>query len=83
MISMHSTRLQILQAINRYGEATVKELAEAVGVKAITVRHHLTGLRADQLVEHDTQHKGVGRPLHIFRLTTAGLPYVEEPSELV
>src|SRR5690606_974123 len=46
-----STRWLVVRALRARGNATVNDLAEAVGVKPVTVRHHLTSLHAEGLVE--------------------------------
>lgn len=67
--SPHSTRRATLEALRAVGQATVGQLAEIVGVKDITIRHHLTGLQAEGLVEVEERRQAVGRPLHVYRLT--------------
>jgi DeoR family transcriptional regulator, suf operon transcriptional repressor len=69
---MHATRQAILDTLNKRSTAAVNDLAETVGVKAITVRHHLNALLADGLVVMEEQRQGVGRPLHVFALSQAG-----------
>jgi DeoR family transcriptional regulator, suf operon transcriptional repressor len=69
---MHATRQAILDTLNTTSRATVNDLAGAVGVKAITVRHHLNALLADGLVILEEQRQAVGRPLHVFALSQAG-----------
>lgn len=74
---MQTTRQAVLQALQLMGRASVNDLAESVGVKAVTVRHHLNGLLADGLVQVEEQRQPVGRPLHYYSLSAqgrAGLP---------
>lgn len=74
---MHTTRQSILQALQSMGRASVNDLAESVGVKAVTIRHHLNGLLADGLVTVEEQRQPVGRPRHFYSLSVqgrAGLP---------
>ena len=48
----------------------INEIAEIVGLKAITVRHHLSSLTQAGLVEQLSERKGgVGRPTTIYRIT--------------
>lgn len=63
------TRKAVLDALRSVGQATVNQLAETIGVKAITIRHHLTALQAEGLVEVEEKRQLVGRPAHIYRLT--------------
>lgn len=58
-----------MRALHKLGRATVSEIAGAVGVKSVTVRHHLTSLQADGLISADEERRTVGRPVYIFRLT--------------
>jgi len=48
---------------------TVNDLADLVGIKAITVRHHLNGLQADGLIAISEHRQSVGRPLHYYSLS--------------
>src|SRR5690606_30978040 len=64
-----STRWLVVRALRARGNATVNDLAEAVGVKPVTVRHHLTSLHAEGLVEVQEERQGVGRPVHVYHLT--------------
>ncbi len=70
---MHPTRQAIVRALKSFRQATVKDLADTVGVKAITVRHHLNGLQAEGLVDVREQRQSIGRPLHYYSLAC---PYV-------
>jgi predicted ArsR family transcriptional regulator len=48
----------------------INEIADRVGLKPITVRHHLSSLTKAGLVEQLTERKGgVGRPTTIYRIT--------------
>jgi predicted ArsR family transcriptional regulator len=69
---MHTTRRQILQTLKGIDRATVYDLADAVGVKAITIRHHMTALLADGLIEMEEKRQSLGRPLHMFSLSLKG-----------
>jgi predicted ArsR family transcriptional regulator len=65
---MHPTRQAIVRALKLRGHTTVNDLADLVGIKAITVRHHLNGLQADGLIEIREHRQSVGRPLHYYSL---------------
>ena len=67
--SSQSTRKAIIEALKSVGQAAVNQLAQMVGVKAITVRHHLNGLMAEGLIEQQEKRQTVGRPLHVYSLT--------------
>jgi predicted ArsR family transcriptional regulator len=47
------------------------ELAAQVGTSSNAVRVHLDGLRSAGLVDYQVQRRGVGKPTHVFALTTA------------
>ncbi len=70
---MKSTRERILQTLLNHPRSTIVELAEAVGINAISVRHHLTSLQADGLVMAEEERHGVGRPRLVYGLTEKGL----------
>ncbi|MGD8605386.1 MAG: winged helix-turn-helix transcriptional regulator [Anaerolineales bacterium] len=66
---MTSTREVILRAIRAQGDCTVKELAEAADISPVSVRHHLSNLLADGLIQAKEVRHGVGRPTHHYSLT--------------
>jgi DeoR family suf operon transcriptional repressor len=67
------TRETILNTLRMQGGCTVKELAEAVDISPISVRHHLSGLQADGLIAVEEVRHGVGRPHYLYSLTDKGL----------
>jgi predicted ArsR family transcriptional regulator len=70
---MKSTRDRILQTLLRQPGRTIAELAEAVGINPISVRHHLSNLQVEGLVSFEEQRHGVGRPRLVYMLTEAGM----------
>ena len=70
---MKSTRDRILQTLHRQPKRTINELAEAVSINPISVRHHLTNLQMEGLVAEDEERHGVGRPRLVYFLTEVGL----------
>lgn len=68
-----STRDNILRTLRARGKCTVKDLADAAGVSPVSVRHHLTNLQAEGLVETQEVRHGVGRPRLLFGLTERAL----------
>lgn len=68
---LQSTRRQILDTLKRVGQATVEELAEAVGPRPVTIRHHLKILLGRNLVATEKVRGGPGRPKYLYRLTLA------------
>lgn len=69
---MRGTRQAVLETLKELGRASISDLADAVSVKQVTVRHHLNTLQADGLVAVEEERQPVGRPRHIFCLTEAG-----------
>ena len=69
---MKSTRDRILQTLLRRPHTTINELAVAVGINPISVRHHLTNLQVEGLVSTEEERHGVGRPRLVYFLTEAG-----------
>jgi DeoR family suf operon transcriptional repressor len=67
------TRDTILKTLRMQGHCTVKELAKAVDISPISVRHHLSSLQAEGLVAVEEARHGVGRPYHLYSLTDKGL----------
>ena len=61
--------LHLLQA---RGDATVADLAGALGVGQASLRRHLDHLRVDGLVDVRLEHRGVGRPSFVFYSTEKG-----------
>jgi len=72
-IGMKSTRDRILQTLLKHPGSTISDLAEAVGINPISVRHHLTNLQMEGLVSADEERHGVGRPRLIYSLTEHGM----------
>ena len=70
---MKSTKDRILQTLLRKPKISINELAEAVGINAISVRHHLTNLTAEGLISADEERHGVGRPRLVYSLTEDGM----------
>lgn len=67
------TRDIILRTLRSQGECTVKELAQEADVSPVSVRHHLSNLQAEGLVDVEEVRHGVGRPHHSFSLTEKAL----------
>jgi predicted ArsR family transcriptional regulator len=70
---MKSTRERILRTLLSYPGSTINDLAEAVGINGISIRHHLASLEADNLVVSAEERHGVGRPRLIYSLTEKGV----------
>lgn len=70
---MKSTRERILQTLLSHPHSTISFLADAVGINSISVRHHLSSLQADGLLQAEEERHGVGRPRLVYALTEKGL----------
>ncbi len=69
---MKSTRDRILQTLLLNPSSTIGDLAEAVDINTVSVRHHLTNLQAEGLVQSAEVRHGVGRPRLVYSLTDNG-----------
>lgn len=70
---MKSTREKILRTLLAFPGSTINDLADAVGINGISIRHHLTALEAGDLVISSEERHGVGRPRLIYSLTDKGV----------
>jgi DeoR family suf operon transcriptional repressor len=67
-----STREKVLQTLLLRQRCTINELAEAVDINPISVRHHIARLEAEGLATSEEERHGVGRPRRLYFLTEAG-----------
>jgi predicted ArsR family transcriptional regulator len=70
---MKSTKDRILQTLLRKSKLTINELAEAVEINPISVRHHLSNLEKEGLIAAEEERHGVGRPRLVYSLTEDGM----------
>jgi len=70
---MASTRERVLKTLLTRQRCTINELADAVGINPISVRHHIAKLEADGVVASEEERHGVGRPRRVYFLTEKGL----------
>lgn len=70
-LSMQPTRQFIVELLKERGQATVEELAEAVGLTQMAVRHHLNVLQGENLVATISvkRKRQPGRPQQLYGLT--------------
>lgn len=68
---MHAVRKHILEMLKERNGATVAELADALDMAPVSVRHHLDILQGDNLIcVNRLERKGnVGRPQQVYALT--------------
>ena len=69
---MKSTREKVLQILIMNPRSTIVDIAKSVGINAISVRHHITSLQANGLVNAEEERHGVGRPRLVYFLTENG-----------
>ncbi len=70
---MKSTRDRIFQTLLHHPRSTINELADVVGINPISVRHHMTNLQAEGLINAEEERHGVGRPRLVYSLTEDGM----------
>ena len=70
--NVKSTRDRVMQTLLTRDQCTINELAKAVDINPISVRHHITKLEADGLVDSNEERHGVGRPRRLYYLTERG-----------
>ena len=70
-----NTRNRVLKTLLLNQKRTVNELAEAVDINPISVRHHVHKLEADGLIQSEEERHGVGRPHLVYSLTPEGMEH--------
>jgi len=70
---MSTTRELVLKTLLTRQRCSINELAEAVGINPISVRHHITKLEATGMVTSEEERHGVGRPRRLYFLTEKGM----------
>lgn len=70
-----ATRENILRLLRRHGEMTAIELSETLSIGAVGVRQHLALLERDGLVQVSGLRRSVGRPSHLYILTSEAESY--------
>jgi DeoR family transcriptional regulator, suf operon transcriptional repressor len=67
-----STRERVMETLLTRQRCTINEIADAVNINPISVRHHITKLQADRLVDSAEERHGVGRPRRLYFLSETG-----------
>lgn len=67
-----TTRQKVLKTLLVRQRCTINDLAEAVEINPISVRHHINKLEAEGLVTSYEERHGVGRPRRLYQLTSLG-----------
>jgi len=68
-----NTRDRVLKTLLLRQECTINELADSVGIKPISVRHHVNKLEAEGLITSTEERHDVGRPRLVYSLTPKGM----------
>ncbi|MFO8036198.1 MAG: winged helix-turn-helix transcriptional regulator [Anaerolineales bacterium] len=71
----NNTRERVLKNLLLKQHCTINELAEAVGINPISVRHHVNKLEAEGLIISEEERHGVGRPRLVYSLTSEGMEH--------
>lgn len=79
--STEPTKEKIILELRNRGQLTVSEISDAVRITPIAVRHHLSSLQAEGMIEVREERHGVGRPRQIYKLTPQALD--RNPARLV
>ncbi|XLQ12140.1 MAG: iron-sulfur cluster biosynthesis transcriptional regulator SufR [cyanobacterium endosymbiont of Epithemia adnata isolate EadnSB Bon19] len=72
IIDPSSTKEDILSYLLRYGNAKALELAQVLKITPQATRRHLKDLETEDLIEHQSQQVGLGRPQYIYHLSKQG-----------
>ena len=67
-----SSREKVLHTLLMREQCTITDLAEAVEINPISIRHHIAKLEAEGLVDSEEERHGVGRPRRLYFLTEKG-----------
>ena len=70
--SQKTTKERVLHTLLKNNYCTINQLADAVDINPISVRHHITRLEAEGLVNSKEERHGVGRPRRVYFLTESG-----------
>ena len=70
-----STKEDILNYLLKYSGAKASELAQALEITPQATRRHLKDLEAEDLVKHQSQQVGLGRPQYVYYLSKQGRNY--------
>ncbi len=72
-----STKQDILQHLLKQGQATAHELAAELDISPQAIRRHLKDLEAEKLISYQTVQLGMGRPQHVYQLSSKGRDHLQ------
>ena len=67
-----STKQNILQYLLKQGQANAQQLAQDLSLSKQAIRRHLNELKTDKLIEYQVVHQGMGRPQHLYHISSQG-----------
>ncbi len=67
-----STKTDILQYLLKQDRANARELASSLEISQQAIRRHLKDLEDENLIQHQLVQSGMGRPQHVYELTSQG-----------
>ena len=67
-----STKQDILQYLLKQGQATAQDLASELNISPQAIRRHLKDLEAQELISYQIVQPGMGRPHHVYQLSSKG-----------
>jgi predicted ArsR family transcriptional regulator len=65
---MQDTKQKILSLLKMNGGLTTGDLSDMLSISATAVRRHLNTLEVQNLVSHQTEQRGMGRPSFVYEL---------------
>ena len=71
-LGLKGPRSEVVMELKRAGVLNAKTITERLGLSLNAVRHHLKELESAGLIGYQREHKGVGAPAFLYRLTAAG-----------
>ncbi len=81
MTTLPSTKQDILYHLLKQGEATALTLAEKLAVSPQAIRRHLKDLEAEGLITYQAIQAGMGRPQHVYQLSSLGRDRLRQLSD--
>ncbi len=78
-----ATRRRILTTLKKSDGLTADQLAVLLGITSMAVRKHLAALERDGLVESSLVRGSVGRPAHVYRLSSLAEDFFPKQYDLV
>ena len=70
-----SIKEDILRFLLKHGTATAGTIASHLDVTPQAIRRHLKALESSELIEHQSEQEGIGRPNHVYQLSRKGREY--------